>query len=87
MNGVKRHISATAIMVLGAAATLVMAAATLTVTWTAGGLSAGTFSAGQSARMAVDPLGNVAIVSGPSNGADLAITSYTPTGISSRTRL
>ena len=81
MNGVKRHISATAIMVLGAAATLVMAAATLTVTWTAGGLSAGTFSAGQSARMAVDPLGNVAIVSGPSNGADLAITSYAPDGV------
>ncbi len=82
MNGVTRHISATAIMVLlGAAATLVMAAATLTVTWTAGGLSAGTFSAGQSARMAVDPLGNVAIVSGPSNGADLAITSYTPNGV------
>ena len=82
MNGVKRHISATAIMVLllGAAATLVMAAATLTVTWTAGGLSAGTFSAGQSARMAVDPIGNVAIVSGPSNGADLAITSYTSNG-------
>jgi len=37
------------------AATLVIAAATLTVTWTAGGLSAGTFSAGQSARMA-EPL-------------------------------
>ena len=81
MNGVKRHISATAIIVLfGAAATLVIAAATLTITWTAGGLSAGTFSAGQSARMAVDPLGNVAIVSGPSDGADLAITSYTPNG-------
>jgi hypothetical protein len=31
--------------------------------------------------MAVDPLGNVAIVSGPSNGADLAITSYTPNGL------
>ncbi len=82
MNGLKRHISATVIMVLlGAAATLVTAAATLTVAWTAGGLSAGTFSAGQSARMAVDPLGNVAIVSGPSNGADLAITSYTPNGL------
>jgi chitodextrinase len=81
MNGIARHTVATAIMVLlGAAATLVMAAATPTVTWTAGGLSAGTFSAGQSARMAVDALGNVAIVSGPSDGADLAITSYTPDG-------
>ena len=81
MNDVKRHTAATVIFVMfGAVATLVMAAATLPVTWTAGGLSAGTFSAGQSARMAVDPLGNVGIVSGPSNGADLAITSYTPNG-------
>jgi chitodextrinase len=81
MNGVKRLIVATATTaLLGAAATLLIAAATPPVTWTAGGLSAGTDSAGQSARMAVDPLGNVAIVSGPSNGADLAITSYTPSG-------
>ena len=82
MNGVKRHIVAIATTVLlGAAATLLIAAATLPVTWMAGGLSAGTDSAGQSARMAVDPLGNVAIVSGPSNGADLAITSYAPDGV------
>lgn len=48
--------------------------------WTAGGLSAGTDSAGQAARVAVDAWGNVAIVSGPSGGRDLAVTSYTENG-------
>lgn len=56
------------------------AATTLPVLWTAGGLSAGNDSAGQAARMAVDASGNVAIVSGPSLGRDLAVTSYTATG-------
>ena len=59
----------------GAASGLALAAPTLTVSWTAGGLDAGTFSAGQAARMAVDPVGNIAIVSGPSNATDLAVTS------------
>ena len=49
--------------VISAAA--IMAASTIPVLWTAGGLDAGTTSAGQSARMTVDALGNVAIVSGP----------------------
>jgi len=53
---------------------------TVPVLWTAGGLSAGTFSAGQAARMASDASGNVAIVSGPSDGSLLAITSYTADG-------
>ena len=57
-----------------------VAAITLPVLWTAGGLSAGNDSAGQAARMAVDASGNVAIVSGPSLGRDLAVTSYTATG-------
>ncbi len=48
--------------------------------WTAGGLSAGNDSAGQSARMAVDPVGNIAIVSGPANARELAVTSYTGNG-------
>ena len=48
--------------------------------WTAGGLSAGTDSAGQAARIASDASGNVAVVSGPSGGRDLAVTSYTATG-------
>ncbi len=64
----------------GAASGPALAAPTLTVSWTAGGLDAGTFSAGQAARMAVDPDGNVAIVSGPSNATDLAVTSYTSNG-------
>ncbi|BAL22541.1 PQQ-binding-like beta-propeller repeat protein [Azoarcus sp. KH32C] len=49
--------------------------------WTAGGLSAGIDSAGQAARMAVDARGNVAIVSGPSGGRNLAVTSYTENGV------
>lgn len=48
--------------------------------WTAGGLSAGIDSAGQSARIASDASGNIAVVSGPSGGRDLAVTSYTPDG-------
>ena len=64
----------------GLAAGLAIAAPTLTELWTAGGLDAGTTGAGQAARMAVDAAGNVAIVSGPSAGRDLALTSYTPAG-------
>jgi hypothetical protein len=61
--------------------TAVVIAANLAVLWTAGGLDAGTTSAGQSARMAVDAMGNVAIVSGPAfNSVDLAVTSYTQDG-------
>jgi hypothetical protein len=64
----------------GAAAVLVLAAPPLAVLWTAGGLSAGTFSAGQAARIAVDSLGNVAVVSGPANATDMMVTSYTSGG-------
>ena len=59
----------------------VLLAANLPVLWTAGGLDAGTTGAGQSARMAADAMGNVAIVSGPAlNSQDLAVTSYTQDG-------
>ena len=58
-----------------------VAATTLPVLWTAGGLSAGLDSAGQAARIASDASGNVAVVSGPSGGRDLAVTSYTATGV------
>ena len=51
------------------------------VLWTVGGLSAGLDSAGQAARIATDAFGNVAVVSGPSGGRDLAVTSYTADGI------
>jgi hypothetical protein len=57
-----------------------VAATTLPVLWTGGGLSAGTDSAGQAGRIATDDFGNVAVVSGPSAGRDLAVTSYTATG-------
>ena len=43
---------------------------TVPVLWTAGGLSAGTDSAGQAARIATDPSGNVAVVSGPALARD-----------------
>ncbi len=52
----------------------------LPILWQGGGLSAGNDSAGQAARMATDAAGNVAVVSGPSKGRDLAVTSYTSTG-------
>lgn len=81
MHVVRRHIAATGIIaMLGAGASLVLAAPTLTLSWTAGGLSAGTDSTGQAARMAVDPFGNVAVLSGPANGTDLTVTSYTSNG-------
>ena len=56
------------------------AATLLSELWTAGGLSAGTDSAGQAARITSDASGNVAVVSGPSGGRDLAVTSYTADG-------
>lgn len=48
--------------------------------WTAGGLSAGLESAGQAARIASDGSGNIVVVSGPSGGRDLAVTSYAADG-------
>jgi PKD repeat protein len=70
---------------IGAAAILIGAATAIAVTaipvlWTAGGLDAGTTGAGQAARMAADGMGNVAIVSGPAVGRDLAVTSYASDG-------
>jgi hypothetical protein len=75
----------TALLILGAVPFLigtavVLAATTLTVVWTAGGLDAGSTGPGQAARMAVDALGNVAVVSGPASSRDLAVTSYTQDG-------
>lgn len=58
----------------------VNAATTLPILWTGGGLSAGSDSAGQAARMTTDSSGNIAIVSGPSLARGLAVTSYTPNG-------
>ena len=67
-------------LLVGTLATSALAATTIPAVWTAGGLSAGLDSAGQAARMTADASGNVAVVSGPSNGRDLAVTSYTATG-------
>jgi len=57
------------------------AADTVPILWEAGGQSAGNDGAGQAARVAADPAGNVAVISGPSNAIDLAVTSYTSTGV------
>jgi hypothetical protein len=54
---------------------------TLPILWEAGGQSAGSDGAGQAARVAADSVGNVAVVSGPSKATDLAVTSYTSTGV------
>lgn len=73
---------AAVILMLVAGLSLAVGAATiLSELWTAGGTSAGTDSAGQAARIASDASGNVAVVSGPSGGRDLAVTSYTADGI------
>jgi hypothetical protein len=57
-----------------------VAVTTVPVLWTAGGLSAGVDSAGQSARITSDSAGNVAVVSGPAYARYLAVTSYTASG-------
>jgi PKD repeat protein len=72
---------AAVILVLLAGMSLAVGAATiLSELWIAGGLSAGIDSAGQAARIASDASGNVAVVSGPSGGRDMAVTSYTADG-------
>jgi hypothetical protein len=70
------------ILMLVAGMSLPVGAATiLPELWTAGGLSAGMDSAGYAARIASDASGNIAVVSGPSGGRDLAVTSYIADGI------
>jgi PKD repeat protein len=68
------------LLLAGGAAHPAAAQTTLPTLWIAGGLDAGSTGAGQAARMATDPTGNVAVVSGPATGRDLAVTSYTPGG-------
>ncbi len=62
-----------------ASAAVAVAPTTLTVLWTAGGLSSGNDAAGNSARMTVDGSGNVTVVSGGFYRM-LVVTSYTSTG-------
>ena len=50
----------------------------LPVLWTAGGIDPGATGAGQAGRLTSDAAGNVAVVSGPTGGRDLAVTSYAP---------
>lgn len=69
------------LIVIGIAAGSAGGATTLPVLWTAGGLSAGSDSAGQAARVVSDAAGNVTVVSAPSLARDLAVTSYTAEGV------
>ena len=69
------------LMLIGLTASGAGGATTIPVRWSAGGLDAGTTGAGQAARMTSDASGNVAVVSGPAGGRDLAVTSYTADGI------
>jgi hypothetical protein len=62
-------------LLVGAASIPATAATTIPPLWTVGGLDAGTTGAGQAARIAADASGNVAVISGPSAGRDLAVTS------------
>jgi PKD repeat protein len=57
------------------------ATTTLPVFWSAGGLSAGNTSVGNSSGIAADSAGNVAIVSGPAFARSLGVTSYTKDGV------
>ncbi len=61
-----------------AASPAIVAATTLPVLWTAGGLSAGNDSAGQAARMTTDVSGNVAIVLGTGPGAQPGLSLHIP---------
>ena len=67
-------------LILITTATTIIAAPTIPVLWEAGGLDAGSTGAGQAARMDVDPMGNIGIVSGPAVFGNLAVTSYTADG-------
>lgn len=62
-------------------AALALAATTPPVLWSVGGLDAGNTGAGQAGHMAVDSAGNVVVVSGPSGGRLLTVTSYTADGL------
>jgi chitodextrinase len=69
------------VMLAGIVAGSAGAVPALTMLWTAGGLDASSITgAGQAARIASDSAGNVAVVSGPTAGRDLAVTSYSSTG-------
>ena len=73
-------LSGSTLVLIGITAGFAGGATTLPVLWTAGGLDAGSTGAGQAGRLASDAAGNVAVVSGPAGGRDLAVTSYTASG-------
>jgi hypothetical protein len=68
------------LLLLGVTAGTASGVGTLPVLWTAGGLDPGATGAGQAGRLTSDAVGNVAVVSGPTGGRDLAVTSYASSG-------
>lgn len=88
MNPTPKRITARVLLVAACIISLAMgvfaaspavAATSLTVLWTAGGLDSGSTGAGNSARIASDSSGNVTVVSGGFYRM-LVVTSYTSTG-------
>ena len=65
---------------VGLAAGSAGGAGMLPVLWTAGGLDPGATGVGQAGSLTSDAANNVAVVSGPAAGRELAVSSYTPTG-------
>ena len=72
--------SVATLLLIGLTAGAARGVSTLPVLWTVGGIDPGTTGAGQAGRLTSDRLGNVAVVSGPTGGRDLAVTSYAPNG-------
>ncbi|HQU86167.1 MAG TPA: PKD domain-containing protein [Pyrinomonadaceae bacterium] len=81
MNKKLNSIALSGLFLIICLAATVNGATTLPILWTGGGLSAGSDSAGQAARMTTDASGNIAIVSGPSLARGLGVTSYTSAGV------
>ena len=74
-------VAMTAVLIgLAAGAAGAVGVPALPVLWTAGGVDPGTTGAGQAGRVTSDGFGNVAVVSGPATGRDLAVTSYSSNG-------
>lgn len=69
------------LMVALASGPSAFAATTVPIAWEAGGLNAGTGSAGEARRVATDANGNVTVLSGGSPSGLATVTSYTSAGV------
>lgn len=69
------------LMMVLTSAPAAFAATTVPITWEAGGLNAGTGTAGEGRRVATDANGNVTVLSGGSSTGLATVTSYTSAGV------